>query len=82
MGSEMCIRDRSKEECFKEAAAYQFTRESFDAALKYLHDLKLIFYYEEILPDVVFIDAQTLLDKITELVEYSLSLPSIPRKSQ
>ena len=26
----------SKEECFKEAAAYQFTRESFDAALKYL----------------------------------------------
>ena len=66
----------SKEECFNEAAAYHFTRESLEAALKFLHSLKLIFYYEEILPDVVFIDAQTLLDKITELVEYSLSLKS------
>ena len=63
----------SKEECFREAAAYHFAEESFDAALKYLHGLKLIFYYEEVLPDVVFIDAQTILDKITELVEYSLS---------
>ena len=66
----------SKEECFKEAIAYHFTKESFDAALKYLHSLKLIFYYEEVLPDVVFINAQALLDKITELVEYSLSLQS------
>ena len=66
----------SKEECFKEAAAYHFSKESFDAALKYLHSLKLIFYYEEVLPDVIFIDAQALLDKITELVEYSLSLQS------
>ena len=66
----------SKEECFQEAAIYHFTRESFEAALRYLHGLKLIFYYEKILPNVVFIDAQTLLDKITELVEYSLSLKS------
>ena len=51
---------------------------SFDAALKYLHGLKLIFYYEEILPKVVFVDAQTILDKITEFVELSLSLISKP----
>ena len=68
----------SKEECFREAAAYHFTKESFDAALKYLHALKLIFYYEEVLPEVVFVDAQTILDKITELVELSLSLVSSP----
>ena len=68
----------SKEECFKEAAAYHFTNESFEAALKYLHGLKLVFYYEEVLPNVVFIDAQTVLDKITELVEFSLSLTSKP----
>ena len=68
----------SKEECFREAAAYHFTNESFDAALKYLHGLKLIFYYEEVLSEVVFIDAQTILDKITELVEFSLSLISKP----
>ena len=62
----------SKEECFEVAATYNFTRESFEAALKYLHGLKLIFYYEEILPNVVFIDAQVILDKITELVIHSL----------
>ena len=64
----------SKEECFEVAATYNFTRESFEAALKYLHGLKLIFYYEEVLPNVVFIDAQGILDKITELVVHSLSL--------
>ena len=63
----------SKEECFEVATTYNFTRESFEAALKYLHGLKLIFYYEEVLPDVVFIDAQAILDKITELVVHSLS---------
>ena len=64
----------SIEECFQVAAAYKFTQASFEAALMYLHELKLIFYYKEILPNVVFIDAQALLDKITELVVYSLSL--------
>jgi hypothetical protein len=68
----------SKEDCFQEAAAYHFTKESFEAALQYLHGLKLIFYYEEVLPEVVFIDAQTILDKITELVEFSLSSRSKP----
>ena len=68
----------SKKECFREAAVYYFTKDSFDAALKYLHGLKLIFYYEEVLSEVVFIDAQTILDKITELVEFSLSLISKP----
>ena len=63
----------SKEECFEIAATYNFTRESFEAALKYLHGLKLIFYYEGVLPNVVFIDAQAILDKITELVVHSLS---------
>ena len=66
----------SKEECFKEATAFHFTKESFEAALKYLHGLKLIFHYEEVLPDLVFLNAQTLLDKISELVEYSLTLKS------
>lgn len=64
----------SKEECFKVASTYNFTQTSFETALKYLCELNLIFYYEEILPNVVFIDAQALLDKITELVVYSLSL--------
>ena len=64
----------SKEECFEIASTYNFTRESFEAALKYLHGQRLVFYYEEILPNVVFIDSQAILDKITELVVHSLSL--------
>ena len=67
----------SKEECFQEAAAFHFSSmESFEGALRYLHSLKLIFYYEAVLPGLVFLDAQTLLDKISELVVYSLSLRS------
>ena len=62
----------SIEECFVEAAALHFTREGFMDALKYLKANKLILYYEDILPGVVFIDAQVLLDKITEIVEYRL----------
>ena len=64
----------SIDECLKEATAYHFTRESLDDVLRYLHNLKLIMYYKDILPDVVFIDAQVLLDKITELVVYSVEL--------
>ena len=66
----------SKEECFKEATTFHFTRESFEDALKYLKGIKLIMYYEDILPEVVFVDAQVLLDKITELVEHSLLVQS------
>ena len=66
----------SKEECFKEATTFHFTRESFKDALKYLKGIKLIMYYEDILPEVVFVDAQVLLDKITELVEHSLLVQS------
>jgi hypothetical protein len=64
----------SIDECLKEATAYHFTRESLDDVLQYLHNLKLIMYYKDILPDVVFIDAQVLLDKITELVVYGIEL--------
>ena len=64
----------SKEDCYQIAVTYRFTRESFEAALKHLHRLKLIFYYDDILPEVVIIDAQALLDKITELVVYSFEL--------
>ena len=70
----------SIDECLEEAAAYvyHFTRKSLDDVLQYLHSLKLIMYYKDILPDIVFIDAQVLLDKITELVEYSIELRAKP----
>ena len=64
----------SKEECFKEATKFHFTRESFEDALQYLRVHKLIMHYSELLPEVVFINSQVILDKITELVEHSLTL--------
>ena len=66
----------SREECFQEARNFHFTRESFSAALTYLKGIKLIMHFEEVLPEVVFIDVQVLLDKITELVEHSLLIQS------
>ena len=70
----------SFDECFKEAADYHFTKESFQDGLQYLHGLKLIFYYADTLPDIVFIDVQILLNKISELVEYCLELQSDENK--
>ena len=46
---------------------------SMNAALDYLRQLNIIAYYE-VLPDVVFGSVQVILDKITELVCYSLEL--------
>ena len=60
----------SIEECIAAAENLHVDDEaSFDAALEYLHQLNLIFYYPDILPGVIFASAQVLLDKVTELVK-------------
>ena len=64
----------SKDECFAVALRLHFDRESFEAALEYLHELNIIVYYPDTLPDVVFSDPQVLLDKVTELVKLSYEL--------
>ena len=46
----------------------------FEAALRYLGDLNIIFYRPTILEGVVFTNAQVVLDKITELVHCSHAL--------
>ena len=68
----------SKAECFEVARRYHFDTESFEEALRYLHKLNILFYYEDVLPDVIFCDPQVLLDKITELVEQSYRLKTDP----
>ena len=70
----------SKAECFEVARRYHFDNESFEEALRYLHKLNILFYYEDVLPDVIFCDPQVLLDKITELVEDSHRLKTDPSK--
>ena len=64
----------SKEECFAVALRLHFDRDSFEAALVHLDQLNIIFYYSDTLPNMVFIDPQVLLDKVTELVKFSYEL--------
>ena len=59
----------SKEECFTEAHDRLYFSDSseFDAALCYLNQLSVLFYYPHILPGVIFADLQVLLDKLFKL---------------
>ena len=68
------------EECKQEAEKLQMDEKSMMAALRYLHGLNILFYYDEkgALPGVVFVNGQVLLDKITELVEKSHQLRDNP----
>ena len=63
----------SRRECKYIAHNLGFDVASMNAALDYLRQLNIIAYYE-VLPDVVFGSVQVILDKITELVCYSLEL--------
>ena len=64
----------SREECLKIAVSVGLDMESFHLALEFFHNLSLIFYYPSILPDVVFVDPQVLLDKVSELVQFTFEL--------
>ena len=56
-------------ECFKVASKkLHFNESSLTAALKHLNGLSLVFYREDILPNVVFVNPQVPLDKVTDLV--------------
>ena len=59
----------SRNECLEVARRLHLDESALDAALMYLDELSLIFYYPDILPEVVFTNPQVLLDKISELVK-------------
>ena len=63
----------SRTECEFIAHKLGFDLASLNAALHYLRQLNIIAYYDE-LPNVIFGSSQVILDKITELVCYSLKL--------
>ena len=64
----------SKAEGLAVARRFHFTDESFEEALKYLDTLNILFYYQDVLPGIIFCDPQVLIDKVTELVEHSYKL--------
>lgn len=64
----------SKAQCLEIAHALHISDEAFEAALEFFDKLCIFHYYPDTLPDVVFVNSQVPLDKITELVEYSFLL--------
>ena len=64
----------SLQECRDIATRLKITNEGLDAALNYLNELNILLYYPSLLPGVIFAEAQTLLNKLTELVAYSYKL--------
>ena len=70
----------SRQECLRVARKLHLSVEEFEAALDHLSQLNLILYYRRLLPDAVFTDAQVVVDKVTELVQYSYTLQCKPDK--
>ena len=64
----------SREECLAVAHKLHMDEKSLDAALEFLDNLNAIYYFKDILPKAIFCDTQVLLDKATELVEFSYKL--------
>ena len=74
LASEKAVAVLSLEECCEVANRLHMNDHSLHAALDYFVDLNIIFYYRDILRNAVFCSSQVLLDKLSELVEYSHEL--------
>ena len=61
----------SREQCGKVAKSMTIDEGSCEEALNFFNRLNMLFYFPNILADLVFIDPQIVLDKVTELVEES-----------
>ena len=64
----------SRAECILMAQMLDIREESVDAALVYFDELNVIKYFPESLPNVVFVNSQIPLDKVSELVYHSYLL--------
>ena len=64
------------QECLEVARRLKMNERRLQAAIDYLIKLNIFEYYPTILPGVVFTTSQVLLNKVTELVEYSHELRS------
>jgi hypothetical protein len=70
----------SLQECEFIGSKLGFDPPSLKACLNYLRELHILSFYD-VLPNVVFASCQVILDKITELVTYSLELKKRDRVS-
>ena len=68
----------SRVECLEMARLLGIRSDSFDAALEFFDKLNVIKYSPDVLPNVVFIESQIPLDKVSELVYHSYLLREPP----
>ena len=59
----------SLDECLEAASELHFEKHTLEAALIFLDELSVVFYFPDVLEGVLFTNPQVLLDKATELVE-------------
>ena len=75
LAQKMKVTVLSTQECFKAAnETFSMPCDGCEAAIKYLAKLNIMFYRPKILPGIVFVNAQVILNKITELVRCSHGL--------
>ena len=61
----------SRDQCRQVAESMEIEEESCEECLVFFDGLNVLFYFPDILPHLVFLDPQMLLDKVSELVEES-----------
>ena len=61
----------TREQCRRGADSLGINDESCEEALNFFNGLNMLFYFPGILPHLVFLEPQVVLDKVTELVEAS-----------
>ena len=61
-------------ECLRVARLLHLSKKDLDAALDHLASFGVIHYYRQLLPNIVFVDPQILLNKISEVVKHHYKL--------
>ena len=70
----------SKDECITAGVdKLHFEEAAVEAALQYLEKLSVLFYFPQILPEVVFADPQVIIDKVSELVFKSAEIKELSK---
>ena len=68
--------------CWELVANFHFDEKGFKAALRYLHQIKHIFYYEDGLKGLVVADIQVIQNKLFEAVSYNIELRTNPNRRE
>ena len=71
-----------REQCGLVAESMEIDEQSCEEALQFFNRLNMLFYFPDILPNLVFMEPQMLLDKVTELVEESYRMQSQEKEDQ